>query len=228
MSNKDFQLVMLATRPVLLHVFRTRLRAINMQTSSDIPGSASALSDACVRCARHSYQILTESWIGGTFMMFDYFYTQYLFTAATILAISGLLDEKDSEADKEAFDTAAQFLSQLQDNGNFVAAEFKQHTDAIEGISASVISKMQSQSEQASLAPLVDTGGIQRDVAEPMAATRDITEDMMLSEPFFHDLLSQPIPDLAFIDASLSLDSTQGIYWLMMATGNDAEACFTG
>lgn len=218
--------MMLATRPVLLHVFRTRLKAKGMGDTSDIPGSASTLSDACIRCARHSYQILADSWISGTFMMFDYFYTQYLFTAATILAISSLLNGKDSQSDRELFDTAAQFLSQLKESGNFVAAEFKQHVDAMEVFFVSVESKMQSRRRDDPPAQLQCNEGITADGSVTMAVAQDIAADMVLSEHFFHDLLEQPMPDLDFINASLSLDNGQGPYWSMMASGDNHEPLY--
>lgn len=191
---------------------------------SDIPASATTLSDACVRCARHSYQILTDSWINGTFMMFDYFYTQYLFSVATILAISSLLNENDSQNDRELFDTAVQFLSQLKDNGNFVAAEFKQHVDAMENLFQSVESRMQRIRPNNTSIQLQDNGGIRSDSSASVVVPPDITTDMVLSEQFFHDLLEQPIPDLDFIDASLSIDGTKGLYWSMTTLGNDSES----
>ncbi|KAK5992150.1 putative transcriptional regulatory C3C7.04-like protein [Cladobotryum mycophilum] len=217
------QLVMLATRPVLLHVFRTRLKAMGTGSTLEIPGSASALSDACVRCARHSCQILTDSWISGSFMMFDYFYTRYLFTAATVLAISSLLNDKDSKADGESFETAVQFLSELNDNGNFAAAEFKQHIDAMKVLFVAVEAKKQSRSADASSAHPPDSEGIKRSDSESTAVAQDMTADMVLSESFFHDLLEQPMPDLEFIDASLSLDSARGFYWPMVVLDSDPE-----
>ncbi|KAL6889963.1 fungal-specific transcription factor domain-containing protein [Trichoderma evansii] len=220
------QLVILATRPILLQVFRTRIKGVDTGSTSEIPDSANALSDACIRSARHSCQILTNLWISGTFMMFDYFYTQYLFTAATVLAISSLLDGKSGQADRECFETALQFLSQLKDNGNFVAAEFKQHMDAMTSLFASVETRMHGQRANGSPEPFIDSAGMRkRDFASTTAAG-DITADMVLSEPFFHDLLAQPMPDLEFINASLSLDSGEGLYWPMMASSSDPETLY--
>jgi proline utilization trans-activator len=218
--------VILATRPILLQVFRTRIKGVETGLMSEIPDSANVLSDACIRSARHSCQILTDLWISGTFMMFDYFYTQYLFTAATILAISSLLDGKSGQADRECFETALQFLSQLKDNGNFVAAEFKQHMDAMTALFASVETKLHGQRADDSPEPFIDGAGIRRRDFDSTTAVEDITTDMVLSEPFFHDLLAQPIPDLEFINASLSLDSSQGLYWPMMASSSDPETLY--
>ncbi|OPB43524.1 Zn2Cys6 transcription factor [Trichoderma guizhouense] len=217
------QLVILATRPVLLHVFRTRFKVMETGDEPDIPGSASTLSEACVRCARHSYQILTDSWINGRFMMFDYFYTQYLFTSATILAISSLLNQNGSQSDGELFDTAVQFLSQLKENGNFVAAEFKQHVDAMKLFIASEEAKLQERRGDNTSTQPQNNRGITGGGSTSLLTSQDVAADMVLSEPFFHDLLEQSIPDLDFIDASLSIDGTQGLYWPIMTSGTDSE-----
>lgn len=90
----DPKLVILATRPILLHVLRVHLEARKKQpwVEANVPASAAALSETCVRCARHSCHLLVYSWTNGTFIIFDFFYTQYLFSPATVLGISTLLD----------------------------------------------------------------------------------------------------------------------------------------
>lgn len=158
--------------------------------------------------------------------MFDYFHTQYLFTAATVLAISSLLDGKGGQADRECFETALQFLSQLKDNGNFVAAEFKQHADAMTALFATVETKMHGQRAHGSPEQLMDSGGTRRRDFDSTTAAGDIMADMVLSEPFFHDLLAQPMPDLEFINASLTLNSGQGLYWPMVVSSSDPETLY--
>jgi hypothetical protein len=64
-------------------------------------------------------------------MVFDYFYTHYLFSAATVLGMSSLLDNRERQTDEEEFKVAVDLLSRLQDNGNFVAAESSKHMAAI-------------------------------------------------------------------------------------------------
>ncbi|KAF5532490.1 positive activator of transcription [Fusarium napiforme] len=127
------QVAITATRPILLHVLRTHVSAWDTQprTEPQIPVSAMTLSEACIRCARHSCRLLIDCWIDGSFATFDYFYTQYLFSSATVLAISSLIDGKECRSDKEQFESAAQFLHQLKENGNFAAEEFCRHVDAM-------------------------------------------------------------------------------------------------
>ncbi|KAI3529766.1 fungal specific transcription factor [Colletotrichum filicis] len=111
--------------------------SLHLSFNQQVPASAITLSEACIRCARHSIRLLTESWIDGSFATFDYFYTQYLFSALTILAASSLLQDSTSGAgttpndDKEAFEESVRFLSQLRDAGNFAAMEYCHHVDVM-------------------------------------------------------------------------------------------------
>ncbi|KAM0490622.1 hypothetical protein ACHAP8_011392 [Fusarium lateritium] len=192
-----------ATRPILLHVLRTHVAAWNTQprTEPQIPVSAMTLSEACVRCARHSCRLLIECWIDGSFATFDYFYTQYLFAAATVLAISSLIDGKESRSDKEQFESAAQFLAQLKENGNFAAEEFCRHIDAM---------KVCMATRQGQFAP---DAVIQQFEGIDVGGFSNPTAGMALSEPSLQELLSQPVLDLQFIDASMYQDGAQGLYW---------------
>ncbi|KAH6869435.1 fungal-specific transcription factor domain-containing protein [Thelonectria olida] len=129
------QLLILTTRPILLLVLREHLAALRgTGEESRIPESARAIADACCRAARHSCSLLEECWINGTFHVFDYFYTQYLFSAATVLAISSLLGQADSHSDAEGFENAMNFLEQLQQSGNFAANEFCSHVNGIKNL----------------------------------------------------------------------------------------------
>ncbi|KAI8722716.1 Zn(2)-C6 fungal-type domain-containing protein [Fusarium sp. LHS14.1] len=204
------QVAITSTRPILLHVLRTHVAAWETQprTEPQIPASAVTLSEACVRCARHSCRLLIECWIDGSFATFDYFYTQYLFAAATVLAISSLLDGKECRSDKEQFESAAQFLAQLKENGNFAAEEFCRHLDAMKICMAAV----QSRRGDFTIpdANLIQLDGI--DVSQALTAANP-TAGMALSEPSLQELLSQPVLDLQFIDASMYHDNAQGLYW---------------
>ncbi|KAI8682070.1 Zn(2)-C6 fungal-type domain-containing protein [Fusarium keratoplasticum] len=204
------QVAITSTRPILLHVLRTHVAAWETQprTEPQIPASAITLSEACVRCARHSCRLLIDCWIDGSFATFDYFYTQYLFAAATVLAISSLLDGKECRSDKEQFESAAQFLAQLKENGNFAAEEFCRHLDAMKVCMAAV----QSRRGDFTIpdANLIQLDGI--DVSQALTAANP-TAGMALSEPSLQELLSQPVLDLQFIDASMYHDGSQGLYW---------------
>ncbi|CAN9233375.1 unnamed protein product [Alternaria alternata] len=129
------QCCILATRPILLHVLRSHKQSWSNPTidpKRNLPEGALALAETCIQCARHSYRILTEAWIHGSLATLDYFDTQYLFSATTVLAISSLLQSPRSQADGDDFNNAVELLRQLAQSGNYGAKEFVKHMDAIE------------------------------------------------------------------------------------------------
>ncbi|KAL4772423.1 fungal-specific transcription factor domain-containing protein [Aspergillus nidulans var. acristatus] len=211
------QLAILATRPILLHVLRVHLETREQSgKETNVPASATALSETCIRCARHSCSMLTDSWTNGSFMVFDFFYTQYLFSAATILAISTLLHGKDRQSDEEQFEVAVSFLVQLRDNGNYAAAEFHKHIEAITGLMHSTKIRLGAQSgAENSTAPQdsAHNSAVDAAITELPSTFTDVTPGTALFDPFLQELLEQPPPDLEFIDSSMYLDDQQGFYW---------------
>lgn len=173
------------------------------------------LAEACVRCARHSCRLLIECWIDGSFATFDYFYTQYLFSAATVLAVSSLLDGKDCRSDRDQFEASIPFLEQLKETGNFAAEEFCQHVDAMKVMMARArvrrgdFSMQQDSATHNNMMEASALGGF--DVGPTMQG--DTATSGMLSEPSLQELLSQPVLDLQFINASVYQDGAQGLYW---------------
>lgn len=127
------QSVIVVTRPVLLHLYRQRLprREGSSTQAQNFSESVLSLTTACVRYARQSMDLLKRSWADGTFLTFDYFHVQFLFSSATILALSALLQGPGWANDREDFLLACSFLHQLEQNGNLVAKEFSTHVDAL-------------------------------------------------------------------------------------------------
>ncbi|KAI8246295.1 hypothetical protein K4K55_010314 [Colletotrichum sp. SAR 10_96] len=140
-------------------------------------------------------------------------FNQYLFSASTILAISSLLNGKESQNDREQFEEAAQFLSQLRDNGNFAAGEFCQHIDAIKAMMAAAHARRGGYSVSGDVSTLLGdataTFGDAMSIAQPFTA-QNTTAGMALAEPSLQELLAQPILDLQFIDASIYNDVGTG------------------
>ncbi|KAI6379387.1 hypothetical protein MCOR25_001975 [Pyricularia grisea] len=150
------QVIINATRPILLHVLRThaaswaparrpesdptgtRSHEHSQQQPQEVPEQAvlpvpnivSKIGETCIRCARHSVRLLTEAWVDGSFKTFNFLYIQNLFSAATILAISMLLPGED-EDDGEQFETAANILTQVRDSGSYSGDEFCRHLEAM-------------------------------------------------------------------------------------------------
>ncbi|KAI0098092.1 fungal-specific transcription factor domain-containing protein [Nemania sp. FL0031] len=131
------QIVIVTTRPILLHVLhvqRQSSRSTSEDSRSHISDSVRSLAHACIRCARNSYTILIDLWMEDFFKTFDYFNTQFLFSAATILAISSLLAGIGDTGDVESLELASQLLIKLRDAGSFVAVELCQHILALKEV----------------------------------------------------------------------------------------------
>jgi len=189
------QCVIMVTRPILLHVFTsTRKARINEGDGSSPPISEGArkIAQTCIQCARHSFRLLSEAWIEGAFAIFDYFYTQYLFSAATILAVSALSGMGAESTDADDFETACQILSQLGQSGNFGAREFCLHIDAMKlsmGASSLVTRANQYDTSTASNIPVTS-----QQAYSPFRS-QAVTTGMALAEPTLQQLLAQPDPN---------------------------------
>ncbi|KAK1589804.1 uncharacterized protein LY79DRAFT_688536 [Colletotrichum navitas] len=141
---------------------------------------------------------------------------KYLFSAATVLAASSLLNGKESHNDREQFEEAAQFLSQLKDNGNYAAEEFCQHIDAMKRTMAAAQARRggyategdTSTATPSTMPSFTDTVTL----GQPFQ-TQHTTAGMALNEPSLQEPLAQPLLDLQFIDASIHNDGAQGLYW---------------
>ncbi|KAK5659345.1 hypothetical protein OQA88_1438 [Cercophora sp. LCS_1] len=119
--------IVLATRPILLY----GLSLLRSTPPKAIPTAAKPLIDTCIRCARHSCRILSESWINGAFPALYHDLTQYLFSSLTVVAVSSLMAHEGSMSDRECFEDAVELLAQLRDSGNFSAKEFWRHAELI-------------------------------------------------------------------------------------------------
>lgn len=166
---------------------------------------------------------MTDTWIDGSFAIFDYTYTQYFFSAATILAISSLSIGSTDDADRDNFDSACRFLEQLKRNGNFAANEFCQHLSAmklsiaefrsvnhtmLDGIAASAVS---SQHQLVPHAEFMTPGTMCSMGSQPT-----MTAEMALAEPSLQDFLSQPEFDVDFLDNQIQGDQLQALYYPML------------
>lgn len=121
------QCVILTTRPILFHVFRSRFQPpTDGNPSSRIPSPmTSALAEACIHAARSSNSLLTQLWVDGGIATFGYFDSQYLFSSTIILMMALVL--RNSESDRDAIETASDILQSMVEDGNLPAAAFYQH-----------------------------------------------------------------------------------------------------
>lgn len=220
--------MIVATRPVLLHVFQTHQTLWSAPRKStelrqEIGETTIALAEACIRCARHSQRLLIESWIDGSFYIFDYTYTQYLFSSAIILAVSSLSIGKANQDDKDGFDSACQCLDQLKRIGNFSAIEFCLHLEAVRLAMTAFLSKSGEGelllSAESTLPNLLSTSTVHPPSFTPDAVATPqhglqptMTAEMALAEPLLQDFLTQADLDLNFLDTQMQDIQFQSLY----------------
>ncbi|KAK0638023.1 putative transcriptional regulatory protein C3C7.04 [Lasiodiplodia hormozganensis] len=209
------QCVILATRPVLLHTLRSHIADLRSRTPSSspappVPASASTLAEASIRCARHSFRLLTQSWIDGSFATFDCHFTQYLFSALTILAVSSLLETKDSGGDRDAFEEAARLLDQLRAAGSCVAQEYGSHVEAMRAAVGGYVKRTTG-----------EAAGVQQQEAVVSGGRTAETVGMTSAEPSLRELLEQPFIDLQFLEDAVDYE---GLYWPDLSAGAE-DAC---
>lgn len=149
-------------------------------------------------------------------MIFEYSYTQHMFSSATILVISTLIQEKGYESDLSHFKALSHFLSQLKSSGNFAAAEFCMHIDAIERL-LSIHAAQQTdtginQNATDSRNPIrssLDFGAYSNEYYQHTASSA--TSGPPFPEFLLNETFSQPLSDLQFINESI-YTSDLGLY----------------
>lgn len=208
-----FQCIILATRPIMLHTLRLQV-ASSTTSSSSVPTTAIALSAACVRCAKNSVQLLTQSWIDGSFITFDCFFTRYLFASLVVLAVSSILDGQDNKADRDIFTQASQLLTDLKDAGNCVAQEYCHHIAAIE-ISLSEYTNAMMTSGPVE-GPEISTLNTATEFQVPENTPQDLgsTAGVPWSYSSLHQLLSHPALDIQFLEDAIRDTYSQDFHQL--------------
>jgi proline utilization trans-activator len=206
------QCVIMATRPILLHVFSSDSNTASIPISE----GARRISQTCIQCARHSFRLLSEAWLQGSFAIFDYFKTQYLFSAAIILVISALSDKNNDIHDADDFDTSIQILSQLAQSGNFGAKEFCLHIDAMK---TTIEESALNMREPLTIIPIsTPMSGTTQQAIFPYTAT-SMTTSMALADSSLRQFLIQP--ERNFLSANMTgLDEIQPNLWSDLWVGD--------
>jgi proline utilization trans-activator len=139
--------------------------------------------------------------------MFDYFKTQYLFSASTILAVSSLLGTNRSQSDEDHFNNAVEILKQLDQGGNFGAEEFCQHLDAMKKSmeNANQVRHGDSQATTLSSESMGPETGL-------FYTNLGITAGMALAEASLQEVLAEPDLNLQLFDTP-SFDGLQTPFW---------------
>jgi proline utilization trans-activator len=203
--------VVLATRPILLHVLRSHKEAWKHPSTDPkqgLPDSATALAETCIRCSRHTYRLLSDAWVQGYFPIFDYFNTQYLFSSTTVLAISSLLGGSHSRSDRDRFNSAADILQQIAQTGNFGAKEFCEHIGAIKQSMAEA--RPENVEDDDSISAVTPYTGPNNEALGANAGFT-MTAGMALTEPSLQEFLAEPDLNLQIFEPSF--DGSQTQYW---------------
>ncbi|KAJ3539319.1 hypothetical protein NM208_g5538 [Fusarium decemcellulare] len=210
------QSVILATRPVLLHMLRMHQESNGdtpNTTEQAISSNVQTLAETCIRCARHSYSTIVECWIEGSFRTFDYFNTQFLFSAATVLAISSLVSGADSTKDREDFDFAGQLLAKLGDLGSFAAMEYCRHVEAMKAdIQDRSWGSVQLPGQNEAESEVVSASDELGQLEAANQPGQFMTSGMALAEPSIEAFL-QGEQSLAHVDVFLDNAQLEGLYW---------------
>jgi hypothetical protein len=146
-------------------------------------------------------------------MVFDYCHAQYMFSTATILAISMLWDRSTSNLDRDRFECVADLLLQLKSAGNLPAAEFHRHISATTPLVVELETRLGDVHRECGTC--VPGSPVSWDAGIPAGEDLDLwhfSEDT-LSEPLFRDFLAQPEADLNFIDEAMLFNDGNALYW---------------
>ena len=227
-----FQCLILASRPILIYTLQLRKegQVIDQESRGRPNETVIALSQACIESARCSCRILTDAWITGTFPNFDFAYTQWLFSAATILGMSSLSQSPKAQDDGDDFEVAAEIMNQLAQNGSFTAKEFNEHVVAIRTV---IVQKRFERSQ-------VDLSGFEKGPV-PNESTRLLLQDTgfrwdmpidsssnVFAESSLEDLLAQPEFNLDFLEPSMLDDGFEAFLWQDQYLGSHGQDLASG
>lgn len=203
----------MTSRPLLLYILQRQKESGEDNTPYRIPDHIQAIAASCIQCARHSNAILSQSWIDGSFKSFDYFYTRYLFSILTILAISHLVGGScESARDQEDFRLADELLKRLKTAGSLPAMEFDQHIEALKNDLRTSSAARQNPNDTSMERPRTDgNSGMTTEMPHAIAPC-PMTTDMALSEPSLEAFLLQNLPSLDQTD-EMDFSELEGLYW---------------
>ncbi|KAL3417413.1 fungal specific transcription factor domain-containing protein [Phlyctema vagabunda] len=207
------QSVILATRPVLLHVFKQSAQNPDAEIGTPngiVSPMTAVLGEACLHAARHSNSMLTQCWIEGSLTLFGFLDAQYLFSSALILAIS--IMSGGTKSDIDGFETTIQMLHGLKRSGNLSATDFADHLDEVK-------KEMDQYRALHNLARGMNSAGIHTPAGmnqEPNSGFGSVAEllttEMALLEQPMQDFLAQPDMSGAFPNPMESIDDLSLLY----------------
>lgn len=153
-----------------------------------------------------------QSWIEGSFVTFDCFFTQYLFSSLTILAISSILNGKDSAADRSLCEDIAHLLNQLKEAGSHVAHEYCHHVDAVTSALASYDERMAAREATVDIPLPMNQQSEIPEISLGLPRSISLMDHMAWTESSLQGLLSQPAIDIQFLEDAVRDNYSQGLY----------------
>ena len=157
-------------------------------------------------------------WIEGSFRTFDYFRTQYLFSATTILAVSSLIDDP-TQTKKQDFILGSQLLDDLKNYGSYPASEFCRHTQAmLEAIDSFELARERRNNQQGGNEEAVISDD-QR--ASPQHTAQCLTAGLAFPETLFDAVFEPDVTDMMSMDDLLDVN-LQGLQWPLHEVLQDA------
>ncbi|KAJ5494314.1 Transcription factor [Penicillium fimorum] len=217
--------VILAIRPVLLHVLTLKMKNQTKQSMDSISPILITLSEACIHAARHSLALCVNEWTGGSLAIFGYSFPAFLFSAALILMISSLLPLGDP-SDLTSAETATEILKNLSLSDSLASRDLYERMQRVRQClhdspiySTSALSHgpvdnvtnmlpMGEESDSESLRPhqspnnLQSTMGPLEDLGHPLFESNVpyLTTEMALHQPTMLDFLTQSHVDIGLLD----------------------------
>lgn len=140
----------------------------------------------------------------GSFSTLDHTSAQYLYAAATVLAVSSLSFSANSQADKDDFESAAHLLRQLRDLGNISAQEFCYQSELM---IKNIAEFEATRANATGVAPFEARNNFDTSGADFSMRLDPMASDMGIFGPLVQDFLSQtdaelgvplPLEDIGF------------------------------
>lgn len=123
------QCVMIAMRPVLLHILSRRATA-SYDSIKATSSTAVAICETSFYAAKHSISLCLEAWTNGPYSMLSYDFPFFLFSSALVLLIANYLKYEETE-DVSLVETAREMLQTLKRSGNFSARDLSDHLEFV-------------------------------------------------------------------------------------------------
>ena len=123
------QCVIIAMRPVLLHVLSRRATA-SYDSIRATSWTAVAICETCFIAAQHSISLCLEAWTNGPCSTLSYDFPFFLFSSALVLLIANYLKYEEND-DVSLVETAREILQTLKRCGNFSARDLSDHLEFV-------------------------------------------------------------------------------------------------